>query len=83
MLGFLSNKIGGLVRDLEVAVTETVTYAYEEFTSIPDELAKGYESGLISGDSAESEADGVTPSPKPEKTPDTSDTDTPTRTFGK
>ena len=53
MLGFMFNKIGGLVKDLQVAVTETAEYVYDEAVSIPEAFAAGYSSGLITSDTVE------------------------------
>ena len=80
MLGFMFNKIGGLVKDIQVAVTETAGYVYDEVSSIPSELMKGYDSGLISAtDAAE---DATTEEHIPTVTPSGSTPKTAVRKFG-
>lgn len=82
MLGFMFNKVGGLVKDLQVAVTDTVEYVYDEVSSIPSEIMKGYDSGLISGTTEEPlEADAVTPA-KDITQPSVNTPETAVRRFG-
>ena len=80
MLGFMFNKIGGLVKDIQVAVTETAGYVYDEVSSIPNELMRGYDSGLISGTDATEEATPEEDSPT--TTPSVSTPETAARRFG-
>lgn len=51
MLGFIASTLGGVVKDLQVGVTNVGEYLYDEVCSIPSAFESGYDSGIISGDS--------------------------------
>jgi len=53
MLNWLIEKTAATAKELVNAVEETANYAYEEITSIPDSIEKGWDTGLFSKDSAE------------------------------
>ena len=67
MLKSLFTAIGGGIKDLQVAVTDSAEYIYEEVTSIPEALSDGYDKGLITAKDEPLEANAVTPAPETER----------------
>lgn len=64
MLKSLFTVIGGGIKDIQIAVTDTAEYIIDEVTSIPEALSNGYEKGLITADEEPIEANAVTPAPE-------------------